>query len=75
MKAKTIWVAETEHNGIIWGHNYNELQNTTTYFYPGSVREISIYERTYNRLVKTDGDGVPYHYLKQRGNQYVAASY
>ena len=74
MKTKTIWVAETEHNGIIWGHKYNELQDTTTYFYPGSVKEIEVSERTYNRLIEIDGDGCAYCYLKQRGNQYVACS-
>ena len=52
MKTKfyEIWIAETIHNGLIWGHNYDELSNTTLYFYPGSVCKITISERTYNKL-------------------------
>lgn len=77
MKTKRIWIwiAETENDGIIWGHDYNELQNTTAYFYPGSVKEIEVSERTYNRLIEKDADGCPYHFLKQKGSQYVAASF
>ena len=74
MKTK-IWIAETEHEGLIWGNNYDELQNTTKYFYPGSVQKVEISETTYKKLNDVDGDGCPCYYLKQIGNNYKAFSF
>lgn len=72
---KKIWIAETQNDGIIWGHNYDELSDTTTYFYPGSVRQVEISETTYNKLLITDGDNCPCYYLKGSNGVYKAYSF